>query len=71
MSLAKAIGDVLHPTSDFVLDMLDRAEAAAKSMTWETNSRKTIAVYQDALTNFTMTQKRGFPTPLEDTFNNS
>jgi teichuronic acid biosynthesis glycosyltransferase TuaC len=66
VSLAKAIGDVLHPTSDFVLDMVDRAEAAAKNMAWKTNAQKMIAVYQDALTNFTTTQKRGLPTtPLQ------
>src|SRR5262249_4305909 len=68
VSLAKAIGDVLNPSSDFVLDMVDRAEAAAKNMAWETSARKTIAVYQDTLTNFTTTQKRGLPTPLEGSF---
>jgi glycosyltransferase involved in cell wall biosynthesis len=65
VSLAKAIGDVLNPTSDFVLDMVDRAESEAKNMAWETNAKKTIAVYQDVLTNFTTTQKRRLTTPIE------
>lgn len=47
--LAKAIGDVLNPTSDIVLEMVNRAEAAAKNMAWETHARQMIGVYHDAL----------------------
>lgn len=69
VSLAKAIGDVLNPTSDLVLHMVDQAEAAAKNMVWEMNGQTIIAVYQDILTKFTVTHKRGLPAaPLEGSF---
>ena len=48
-ALAHAIQDVLNPSSDFLSEMVDRADNAAKNMAWETNARQMIAVYQDAL----------------------
>jgi len=48
VALANAIEDILNPTTDFVSDVVYRAENAAKNMTWETTARQMIGQYQDA-----------------------
>jgi glycosyltransferase involved in cell wall biosynthesis len=59
-ALAQAIQDVLNPSSDFLSEMVNRADNAAKNMAWESNARQMIAVYQDALAE-SMAQDTGTP----------